>query len=315
MAAPRIGPEPKTPRPPVPILKPPASARGTTSTQTQPPVFKVAVSRGGLPVLPIAIGVVLILAIAAFALTRGKSASKTGSALPPAELQVKTIGRPPEPSKPPVPEPEPSGPVVTIDLPEDRAPVARERRKAPERGAPARPARPAPAPAPARDAARAEKPATGKLATPAPAPASTPATASVPPPAAEPKVEPEPTPPPPEVAAPPSEPPSASSPLAIGPGAARDGTQRPRLKTPGCVAISLQSRRDVDAFAGESARVKFAVDEAGKVSQFTYLSGPTDPRVANAIWSSIQRCDWSPGADAQGRPVLLWVTMPVSFGR
>jgi protein TonB len=257
------------------------------------------------------VGVVVILAIAAFALTRGQPAPRAGPGLPPGELQVKTIGRPPEPTAPPVAEPEPQGPVVTIDLPEDRAPVARERRKAPERGAPARPARPAPLPA--REPARAEKATTTRLAAPAPVPPTS---------SPETRVEPDPTPPPPppqpqpqEVTAPPPEPPTASSPLAVGPSVARDGQLRPRLKSPGCVAISLQTRRDVDAFAGESARVRFAVEETGKVSQFTYLSGPTDPRVANAIWSSIQRCDWAPGADAQGRPLTLWVTMPVSFPR
>jgi TonB family protein len=71
----------------------------------------------------------------------------------------------------------------------------------------------------------------------------------------------------------------------------------------------------VSGLEGESAMVKFQVDEAGSVSQFTYLSGPTDQRIANAIWSAVQRCEWAPGVSATGTPLTLWVTMPIKFGR
>jgi protein TonB len=123
-----------------------------------------------------------------------------------------------------------------------------------------------------------------------------------------------PTPAPQAVTAPAQVPPTTAVPMAIGPSYVREGYQKPRQATPGCVARSLQSRRDIDDFAGLNPTVKFAVDETGKVSQFSYLSGPNDPRIANAIWSSIQRCEWIPGATAQGRPISLWVTMPINFG-
>lgn len=57
------------------------------------------------------------------------------------------------------------------------------------------------------------------------------------------------------------------------------------------------------------------MSETGQVSQFAYLAGPSDPRVANAIWAAIQRCEFVPGANAQGKPLALWVTMPIKFGK
>jgi TonB family protein len=116
-------------------------------------------------------------------------------------------------------------------------------------------------------------------------------------------------------AAPRQEPPAASTPIALGPTYAREGYQKARQATPGCVVESLRLPRDVADIEGEAATVKFAVDEAGKVSQFAYLSGPTDQRVASAIWTAIQRCEWLPGATAQGRAITLWVTMPIRFGK
>jgi TonB family protein len=103
--------------------------------------------------------------------------------------------------------------------------------------------------------------------------------------------------------------------MAIGPSSGRDGYQKARQVRPGCVTGSLRLPRDVSGLEGESAMVKFQVDETGSVSQFTYLSGPTDQRIAIAIWSAVQRCEWAPGVSATGTPLTLWVTMPIKFGR
>ena len=272
------------------------------------PNFRKATPKGGMPVLPIAAGVVLIVAIAIFALTRGQPLSQAAATPARLDPSVTRIGRPPESSPPPVAEPDPAPPVVTRDLPGEPAAPAREPRKAPEREAAAappaaRPARPPAATAPAREAtrevARVEKAA---LATPRPPP----------PPA--PKPEPDPLPPPQFVAAR-QEMPSASAPLQIGPSYARDGQQKAKLASPGCVVNSLRLPRDLVDIGGDTATVKFAVNETGQVSQFAYLAGPSDPRVANAIWSAIQRCEFVPGANAQGKPLALWVTMPIKFGK
>lgn len=282
---------------PAPIRHPSESSLAA-ARMANAPTFKVANARGGLPVVPISVGVVLILAITAFALTRGKSASRPVPAPSAGDPQVTTIGRPPESASPAYAEPEPPQPVVTIEPSDDGIVTVRERRKPPEREATARPARPAPA---AREVARNDK-----------APAATP----VPAPKAEPELPlPLPPPPPPPVAAPAREAPIAAAPLAIGPTYAREGYQKARQASPGCVARSLALSRDIVDVEGESSTVKFAVDEAGKVSEFTYLSGPTDQRIRNAIQTAVRSCEWIPGATAQGQAIKLWVTMPIKFGK
>ena len=32
-----------------------------------------------------------------------------------------------------------------------------------------------------------------------------------------------------------------------------------------------------------------------------------------AVWQAIRACRWLPGADAEGRPMRIWVTMPLRF--
>jgi protein TonB len=290
---------------------PPALRRAQSETSVaaarmaSAPSFKAGKSKGGVPLVPILVGLVMIVAVAAFALLRGQPMAQTTAAVTPLDPSVTRIGRPPESSPLPQAEPDPAPPVVTRDLPGDPAAPPRERRKQPEREAAAaappaaravRPP-PAPAPAPAREVAKVEKPAP---ATPRPPPPTRP--------------EPEPLPPPQFVASR-QEMPSASAPLQIGPTYAREGQQKARLADPGCVKNSLRLPRDLVDIEGETATVKFAVDETGQVSQYAYLAGPSDPKVSNAIWAAIQRCPFIPGATSQGKPVALWVTMPIKFGR
>jgi protein TonB len=269
------------------------------------PSFKAANKRGGVPIAPIGIGLILIIGIATFALLRGQPLVKAAASPAPLDPTVVKIGRPPESPTPPAAEPELAAPVITRDLPPDpaapTAPATPERRRQPERereaAAPVpRPARLAPPP---REVAKVEKPAP-TVARPTPPP---------------PRPDPEPLPPPPQFVAAKAELPVASTPLQIGPTYAREGQRKARLTDPACVVNTLRLPRDIVDVGGETATVKFAVDETGKVSQYAYLAGPTDARVSNAIWSAIQRCEFSPGATAQGQPVALWVTMPIKFGK
>jgi len=92
-----------------------------------------------------------------------------------------------------------------------------------------------------------------------------------------------------------------------------EGFRKPRLAQAGCITGSLRVPRDVAGLAGESATVRFAVDAEGAPSRFQLLSGPADPRVGAAIWSAVQRCQFLPGTDAQGRPALLWLVVPLRF--
>jgi protein TonB len=38
-----------------------------------------------------------------------------------------------------------------------------------------------------------------------------------------------------------------------------------------------------------------------------------DARIGTAIWQAVQACRWVPGADAQGKPVSIWVILPIRF--
>lgn len=284
---------------PAPVRHPSESSLAA-ARMANAPTFKSAKPRGGLPVIPIGVGVVLILAITAFALTRGRTAPLTVAGSLAGDSRVTTVGRPPESATPPETEPEPTE-VVTIEPSADGTGLVRPRRKAPEREAQARPARPAAA----REVARNDK-APAAAATPAPAPKAEPELPLPLPP---------PPPPPQPVAAPAQEPPVAAAPLVIGPAATREGYRKARQASPGCVARSLARSRDIVDVEGETATVKFAVDETGKVLDFTYLSGPTDHRIASAIQASVKSCEWVPGATAQGHPIKLSVTMPIKFGQ
>jgi protein TonB len=288
--------------------QPPAPRRSQSETSVAAarmaaaPSFRAPRKQGGVPIVPIAIGLILIVGIAAFALVRGQPLSKAVASPAPLDPTVVKVGRPPESPAPPVVEPEPALPVITRDLPPDpAAPAAPDRKRQPERDLAAAPTRPI-RPPPTRELARQEKaaPATARPTPPAPAP---------------PRPEPEPPPPPPQFVAARQELPVASAPMQIGPSYAREGQRKARLTDPGCVANSLRLPRDISDVGGETATVKFAVDETGQVSQYAYLAGPSDQRVANAIWVAIRRCEFVPGATAQGKPVALWVTMPIKFGK
>jgi TonB family protein len=87
------------------------------------------------------------------------------------------------------------------------------------------------------------------------------------------------------------------------------------MADPRCVLDGLRLPRGVVGLRGETATVRFAVDPDGSVGSYEYLAGPADPRVAASIWTAVQRCRFTAGADAAGRPARLWLVMPVRFAR
>jgi hypothetical protein len=95
---------------------------------------------------------------------------------------------------------------------------------------------------------------------------------------------------------------------------AGDGFRKPRLAEPGCIGSTMRLPRDVIGTDGETATVRFAVGADGQPSQYQFLSGPSDPRVATAIWSAVQQCQFVAGADASGRPTSIWLVVPIRFG-
>jgi hypothetical protein len=39
----------------------------------------------------------------------------------------------------------------------------------------------------------------------------------------------------------------------------------------------------------------------------------SDPRIGEIIRAGLLSCRWNPGTDPDGRPVRLWVDMPIRF--
>jgi protein TonB len=59
--------------------------------------------------------------------------------------------------------------------------------------------------------------------------------------------------------------------------------------------------------------VKFAVRRDGSVGQVEVLGDLPDRRIEAAILRALGACRFSPGADARGEPIALWVVMPLRF--
>lgn len=93
------------------------------------------------------------------------------------------------------------------------------------------------------------------------------------------------------------------------PAFAGRGFLRPAARAPGCVEASLKVPPDFRGTVG-SLTVKFAVDGSGAPVLYHPLTPAPDSIVA-AVGEAIRKCEWSPGADSNGRSVPLWLTLPV----
>jgi hypothetical protein len=277
------------------------------------PTFSSTRKKAGLPIIPLGIGVVAVIVITIYALTRGAPRDPAApSAAPARSAAADTKAAEPASPSPAPPPPETAVPATAS------GPAPGEQREPPRPAAPPVERRAVREPArAARNEGAAqvrEPPRREPVVAAAVRPAAAPA---VPTPAA-----PEPPAPPPEPApaqaelfkpAAPAETPAAT-PLQIGPSYAREGMKKARLADPGCLAGNLRLPRDL-SLEGESATVKFAVDQKGAVSKYEYLAGPADGRVSVAIWNAIQRCEFLPGTSASGQPIPLWMTIPIRFGK
>jgi protein TonB len=97
------------------------------------------------------------------------------------------------------------------------------------------------------------------------------------------------------------------------PAYATAGYKKPAMAEPGCVANSARISSDLLDYITGPVTVKFAIGKDGTPSRFEVMSAISDQRIANAIWQAVKSCKWTAGADAQGRPALIWVIMPVRF--
>lgn len=103
--------------------------------------------------------------------------------------------------------------------------------------------------------------------------------------------------------------PFEAAPPGPAPAFAGRGFLRPAARAAGCVEAKLQIPPDYRGTVG-SLTVKFAVDGSGAPVLYHPLTPAPDSIVA-AVGEAIRRCEWSPGADPNGRSVPLWLTLPV----
>lgn len=105
------------------------------------------------------------------------------------------------------------------------------------------------------------------------------------------------------------------------PAAPGAGYRRPEQATPRCVERALRVPADGAGRAGGTLKVKFAVGRTGVADLIQVQPGPDwtggaplEPRLVEAVSSAVRGCQFTPGADEQGRPARLWVTMQLRVG-
>jgi TonB family protein len=132
-----------------------------------------------------------------------------------------------------------------------------------------------------------------------------------------------PAPPPPAPAPSPTTPvlpaaaaaPSQPAVIEDAPRYAAEGFRRPQLAEPQCVQHSIRAPRDIASRVDGPVTIRFAVGPDGSISLFQIMGDVPDPRLPDMLESAVRSCTFLPGADAQGRPVRMWVTMPIRFAR
>ncbi len=89
------------------------------------------------------------------------------------------------------------------------------------------------------------------------------------------------------------------------------GSLRPALRDPSCVERALAVPAEYRGSTG-GVTVKLAVDGAGAPALLHVLT-PVPEAIIGAVADAVRSCAWSPGADAEGRAVPLWVTLTVKL--
>jgi periplasmic protein TonB len=90
----------------------------------------------------------------------------------------------------------------------------------------------------------------------------------------------------------------------------KEGFRRPEMADKNCFRDNFRIPPALSGFV-TSVTVKFAVYPTGAVGAFQVLGSVPDQRIADAIRNTISNCTWKPGADAQGRPIPIYVILPV----
>jgi protein TonB len=87
------------------------------------------------------------------------------------------------------------------------------------------------------------------------------------------------------------------------------------MAEPQCVQRAIRPPRDLAERLDGTVTIRFAVGPDGAVSLFQVMGDAPDPRLPGLLEAAVRSCAFTPGSDARGRPIRLWVTLPIRFAR
>jgi len=91
------------------------------------------------------------------------------------------------------------------------------------------------------------------------------------------------------------------------------GFRKPVEAQPGCIRNSIRIPPALQGFISGPITVKMGIRPDGTVQALQLMTPVPDKRIEDAIRNAAAQCPWIPGADAQGRPIRIWVIMPIRF--
>jgi periplasmic protein TonB len=97
------------------------------------------------------------------------------------------------------------------------------------------------------------------------------------------------------------------------PAFATAGYKKPQMLQPRCVEQAVRIPKGLEGYVSGPVTVKFAIRKDGQPERFDVMTSVPDQRIGAAIWKAVQECKWVPGSDAQGKPVSIWVILPIRF--
>jgi protein TonB len=95
------------------------------------------------------------------------------------------------------------------------------------------------------------------------------------------------------------------------------GFLAPRERSKGCVSQSVRLPPELRGYV-KSVIAKFGVKPNGQPYAFSLLGEiPQEirSRMESAVWQAVASCDWAAGADAQGKPIAIYVMLPLRFAQ
>jgi protein TonB len=92
-----------------------------------------------------------------------------------------------------------------------------------------------------------------------------------------------------------------------------NGFRKPTESQRDCVVHAMRVPPQLAGFVSGPIAIRFVVGRNGEASRAAVLTAVPDSRIERAILAAVQGCKWIPGADAEGRPIALWVRTSIRF--